>query len=259
MKNLLIIIICTVIGYGAPKAQSLMQQADSLYSLEDYRAAIKLYQKAIDTDGISPEIYYNLGNAYYRIGNLGRSVLCYQRALNIDPSYDDARTNLNFVKTKILDRPEDDSSFLENLHESILSGCSPNAWAWITLLLFAMLLGCIALYIFASNVLLRKTGFFGGGVVLILTIYASIISYQSSSRLHSSNMAVITSPSATLRSEPGSESTDKSRIISLNEGTILQITDSITMPSETSAPKWYCVKINNSTQAWINAADVEHI
>lgn len=240
-------------------AQSIAQQADSAYTGEDYRSAIRLYSQIIDENGPSAQIYYNLGNAYYRINDISKAVLCYQRALNIDPSYRDARTNLRFVKSRIADLPEDDSSFLGNLHESIIATMSPNAWAWTALLFFLMLLVCIGLYLFSENIRLRKTGFFGGLVVLTLTIYASAAAYGSASGATRHDQAVITPPTATLRTEPGSAVNDKNRMISLPEGTIVVITDSITMPGESAAPKWYNVKINNSTSAWVNAADVERI
>lgn len=256
MKRLILAISLILVTAFGSMALTTAQQADSAYSKEDYRMAIRLYLQAIDSDGVSPEIYYNLGNAYYRINELGRSVLYYQRALNLDPSMDDARSNLEFVKTRIIDKPEDDSSFLSNLHRSILSAFSPDAWAWIAFAMFALLMGCVAVYIFSSNVALRKTGFFGGFVVLAFTIYALTIAYQAATASTRADMAVVIVPTANLHSAPGTSSDNK--VIPIHEGTMLEITDSLTMQGEASA-KWYDVKINNSTRAWVNAADVEQI
>lgn len=259
MKRFLIYIICVLASLVAATAQNIAQQADSAYTGEDYRTAIRLYSRIIEENGPSAQIYYNLGNSYYRINDIAKSVLCYQRALNIDPSYRDARVNLKFVKSRIADLPEDDSSFLGNLHDSVIAAMSPNAWAWTALLLFLMLLACIGLYLFTDNIRLRKTGFFGGLVILVLSIYTSTVAYGSASGATRHDQAVISPPTATLRTEPGSAVNDKNRMISLPAGTIVIITDSITMPGETAAPKWYNVKINNSTSAWVNAADVERI
>ncbi|MDE6691974.1 MAG: tetratricopeptide repeat protein [Muribaculaceae bacterium] len=258
MKRIIFVISLFFVAALSMSALTTAQQADSAYNVEDYRMAIRLYLKAIDDDGVSPEICYNLGNAYYRIDELGRSVLFYQRALALDPSMDDARSNLDFVKTHIIDKPEDDSSFLSNLHRRILSAFSPNAWAWIAFIMFAILIGCVALYIFSSNVSLRKTGFFGALCLLVLTVYAITISYQAATAHSRSNMAVVIVPTANLRSMPGA-STDNNKVIPIHEGTVLEITDSLIMSGESSSPKWYDVKINNSTRAWVNAADVEQI
>lgn len=259
MKKFILTIVITIISISSASAMSLVQTADSAYNAEDYRLAIRLYHQAINADGFSPELYYNLANAYYRINNLGRAVVYYQRALNLNPSMNDARENLEFVKTRILDKPEDDSSFLGNLHSSVSSMMSPNAWAWLAFGLFATLLGCIALYIFSNNVRVRKTGFFGGFVVFVLEIYVSVIAWQSASAYYHSDMAVVVVPTSNMRTVPGNNNNDDNKVIPIHEGTILEITDSTTIPGATSAPKWYDVKINNSTRAWINAADVERI
>lgn len=242
---------------GTSYASNLTEQADSAYNNEDYRLAIRLYLRTINEQGFSPEVYYNLANAYYRIDDLGQAVLYYQRALNLDPSMKDARTNLEFVKTKILDRPEDNSTFLTNLHESIIAIYSPDTWAWIAFGLFALLIGSVALYIFTSNVSLRKVGFFGAIIILVITVYASIIAWQSANAYKGSNKAVVIVPTANLRTRPGENNTDK--VIPIHEGTILEITDSMTMPGESSSPKWYDVKISNSSRAWVKASDVERI
>lgn len=259
MKRIIFAISLFLCAAFNSMALTTAQQADSAYNKEDYRMAIRLYLQAIDSDGVSPVIYYNLGNAYFRINELGRSVLYYQRALNLDPSMVDARSNLEFVKTRIIDKPEDDSSFLSNLNRSIIAAFPPNAWAWIAFSMFVILVGCVALYIFSSNVAFRKTGFFGAICVLVLNVYTLIVSYQAATAHTSSDMAVVTVPTANLRSVPGTSSTDNNKVMPIHEGTVLEITDSLTMPGENASPKWYDVKINNSTRAWVNAADVERI
>lgn len=259
MRRLLLALFIVFVSAGVVYPASPAEMADSAYNSEDYRQAIRLYHQAIDTEGFSPRLYYNLANAYYRINNLGRAVLYYERALNLDPSMSDARSNLEFVRTRILDKPEDDSTFLENLNYKILSLMSPDAWAWTAFGLFVLVLGCVALYIFSSEVALRKTGFFGGFVILILFAYSSINAWRSSGAYYEHSKAVVTVPTSNLRTAPGSESVDGDKVLPIHEGTVLEIIDSVSLPTEQMAPKWYNVKINNSTRAWVNAADVEII
>lgn len=248
------ILLCTL----ASQAQSLAIQADSAYNQQDYNTAVRLYHQAMNNEGVSPQLYYNLGNTYYRLGKLGRSVLYYRRALNLDPSFSEARDNLAFVNTQILDKPEDDSSFLGNLHRSILEKLSPNAWAWTAFALFAITLILAALYVFSSSIVLRKVGFFGGFIFLVIFIYALVIAHQSSSGAFNTSYAVIITPTSNLSTSPGGQN-ENSKIIPLHEGTVVEITDSIVLPGETSSPLWYNVKINNSTSAWARSADLERI
>lgn len=239
-------------------AQSLATQADSAYNSGDFAKAQALYQQAASVDGVSPQLYYDMGNTAYRLGNLGQAVINYERALKLDPSMSDARANLDFVNTKILDKPEDDSSFLGNLHQSITSAMSPNAWAWTAFALFILVLGCVALYIFSANIAWRKAGFFGGFSLLVLFTYATVISAQTSSAPFRMDRAVIIVPTSNLSTSPGS-SAAAAKIIPVHEGTAVEITDSTSIPGQSGMETWYDVKINNSTRAWVKAADVEKI
>lgn len=257
MKN--IIAFCFIMIGLTASAASIAQRADSAYNKEDYVEAIKLYSDAISQDGVSSTIYYNLGNAYYRDHQLGKAIIYYERALALDPSNADARTNLNFVRTKIEDAPEDDSSFLTNLHHSISSAMSPDGWAWCTLAVFIILLATIALYIFSSNVAMRKIGFFGGIVVLFFFIYFLVISYQTANAPLQHNNAVVIVPTTNLSSAPRSSKDKTEKVVPIHEGTKVEILDSLSTPDDPHVGKWYDVKINNSSHAWLNAADVEKI
>ncbi len=260
MKQTIFIFIAIVMASLSAKADSLAQQADSAYNHEDFAQAVRLYHQAMTEEGISPELYYNLGNSYYRIGKLGQAVIYYERALKLDPSFADARTNLQFVNTKIIDKPEDDSTFLDNLHRSISNIIDPNAWAWTAFCLFVLLLVCIGLYAFSPSVNIRKLGFFGGFVVLLVFIYSLVIAAQTANAAQDHKYAVIIVPTSNMGTAPGTARTDKnSKIIPIHEGTVVEIVDSLVLPGEASSPLWYDVKINNSTRAWVRSADVEKI
>lgn len=256
-KYLLIIII--ILNAISAEALTSSQQADSAYNKEDFSTAVRLYRKSIDNEGVSSNIYYNLGNAYYRIGDLGRAVISYERALKIDPSNENARINLAFVNTRITDKPEDDSSFLGNLHRKIISAATPNVWAWIAFALFVALLGAVALYIFPGKIVIRKTGFFGGMVILFVWIYALVIAYQSAAAFDDHETAVVVVPTTNLSSSPGSQKKSNDKVVPIHEGTRVEIVDSMETPDDPSAKMWYDVKINNSTRAWLRATDVERI
>lgn len=254
-----IIAICLSLFCLSASAASLAQQADSAYNREAYADAIRLYQESISTDGISSNILYNLGNAYYRDNQLGKAILSYERALTLDPSNKEAATNLNFVKTRIEDAPEDDSSFLSNVHKSILSTFSPDAWAWIALALFIVMLCTIAAYIFSSNVAVRKFGFFGAIVMVFVFIYVIAIAYQTAGAYRNHESAIVIVPTTNLSSAPRSTRSEKEKVVPIHEGTKVEILDSLSTPDDPNVGKWYDVKINNSSRAWLNAADVERI
>ena len=241
----------TLISLSA-SATSLALRADSAYNREDYADAIRLYNEAIAGEGVSSNLYYNLGNAYYRDNRLGKAILSYERALALDPSNEEAATNLEFVRTRIEDVPEDDSSFLSNVHGNIVSNMSPDAWAWTALVLFIIVLGTVALYIFSSNVTLRKVGFFGGFVLLALCIIANVFASVSTRYSTSHDHAVVIDPSTLLSTSPRVPKDRSEEAMLLHEGTCVEILDSVTTRVDSTVVKWYDVKVDNSHRAWIN-------
>ncbi len=258
MKKIVSYILILICGLSA-SAMSIGQQADSAYNAEDYRLAIELYNKSIAEEGRSSDILYNLGNAYYRADKLGKAVVCYQRALRLDPTNEDARTNLEFVHSRIQDRPEDDTAFLAKLHHSLLGSMTANAWAWTAFIMFVILMGAVALYIFSTDVTMRKTGFFGGIVLLVLFAYSLIIASDASSTASSHDSAVVITPTTQLSSAPRAAKTAQDKVVTIHEGTTVEIVDSVPTPDDPVSPMWYNVKINNATKAWLRASDVERI
>ncbi len=106
MKRIFIITLLLGILLPAAQAESpVIAAADSAYMADEYTKAVELYKQAISTEGPSAKLYYNLGNAYYRLGENGNAILSYERSLRLDPADKDARDNLDFVNARITDRP----------------------------------------------------------------------------------------------------------------------------------------------------------
>ena len=98
---LILIILSGIIFQAASATHGIIQQADSAYNKEDYASASRLYNKYLQEVGQSPTVLYNLANTYYRMGSIGRAIINYERALRLDPSFTDARTNLDYVNSKL--------------------------------------------------------------------------------------------------------------------------------------------------------------
>lgn len=259
MKKLILIAVTIILCASNAIYASTAQDADSAYAQRDYAAALSGYRKALDTDGTSSDLYYNLANTYYRLGNIGQAVLCYERALKINPANDDAVANLQFVRSRIQGSPEDDSTFLSKMHQSIKAGMSPDAWAWVAFSVFVLVCAAIALYLFSNNVFLRKLGFFSAIIFLAAFIYALTIAYQTANAIDDNSYAIVTSPVTNLRSEPTSDNSKNAKTVPLPAGSKVEIVDSLSTPKDKQVPLWYEVKINNNSRAWMNAADAERI
>lgn len=258
MKSLLTILLALI----APclSAASLIQQADSAYAADNYRQAIELYTKAINTDGASAPAWYNLGNAYYRANHPGQAILCYERALRINPAMSEARQNLEFVNSKIVDRPGERGTFIGNALDRAANLTTSNAWAWTAFTLFALTLAGVACYLFAYNVALRKTGFFGSIVTLVATLCALFFAFRAASLASDTSTAIVTAPSSILSTAPRTPATRAEEAMLLHEGTKLRILDSVESATDTVGSRmWMDVEVDNTHRAWINAADIERV
>lgn len=251
---LLLAIVCAVTGLMAVDNAL----ADSAYSREQYGEAVRIYQAILDSAGGNADIYYNLGNAHYRHGDVAHAVLNYERALRLDPSHSDARANLQFVNARLQDKPEENNSFLSRLHMSVVTAASANAWAWLALLSFVLLCGAIALYIFSSDIKLRKVGFFGGMMLVVVTVYLIVVAADAASRVTDHSEAIVTAPSTMLNSVPR-QPRPTEKVLPLHEGTKVRILDSISTPDDPVSPRYYKITINGSAPAWLRATDVERI
>ncbi len=144
MKKIIVSISIALCAILTSQAATLDQQADSAYSADDFALAASLYRQIMQDEGNSPQLYYNLANCEYRLGNLGKAIVNYERALRLDPTFTDAKTNLEFVNSRIVDRQGERGSFLSNTYDRFALATTPNTWAWTAFILFTLAAGAIA-------------------------------------------------------------------------------------------------------------------
>lgn len=255
---ILLFIFAATLGMSV-SAQSLTEQADSAYTSDEFELAAKLYSDAVSENGTSPEILYNLGNCYYRLGKPGKAVLMYERALRLDPTFEDAKENLAFVNSLTTDRPGERGTFFENALDSISLKMTSDTWAWIAFAFFALTIAGVCLYIFSANIPLRKTGFFGGFLSILLCGITLFFAWRCASICSADNVAIITKPSTILSTAPRTPSDRSLEAMLLHEGTKVMILDSVENRTDSVPTLWLDVEVDNSHRAWINAADVERI
>lgn len=258
MKHLSIFLLIFAFSFSV-KAASLLEKADSAYSAEDYKTALSLYNQALEQDGSSSDLQYNIANANYRLGNTGKAILGYERALRLNPANANARVNLDFVNSRIKGLPDDGESFISNLHSNVVRIASPNTWAGIAFVVFLIVIGCAGLYIFTAQPGLRKIGFFGGLVSLVVFVYVFIIAWQTASAMRSHNSGIVITQNARLRANPTTTKSSNEKALAIPEGTKLEIIDSLSTPNDPATSLWYNIELAGNNQAWIDASYVEKI
>lgn len=258
MKRILSLLFLMCMVAVTSRASNIIEQGDSAYSANDFRKAIECYNAAIEQYGTSPQLYYNLGNAYYRSDSIARAILSYNRALKLDPSYKDARFNLQFVNDKYNLKAADRSAtsiFADDLTYAL----HPDTWALISLLLFILMLSGIAAYIYLNSTLYRKIGFFAALLLVPITVISIVISFKAHSAVTSDKSCIVVVPSAQLSTTPSIPVSPSQQAFTVPEGYRFVIKDYIATPLDNSTDGWYEVKVDEDNSAWISSNDIELI
>lgn len=238
--------------------ESLDAAADTAYmrgTIQDYIEAIKLYNEAIEKEGSSASIYYNLGNAYYRVDSLAKAIINYERALRLDPTDEDIRANLEFVRTKLIDVQATDG-ITNVLVEKSMQMFSPNGWAIVSIIIFVGVLILVGGYIFSNNIRLRKFYFFAAITIFLINIISIIITINATSIVSGNNEAIVIAKSTQLSTSPSSESP---KAMLLHEGSKVKVIRELATPYDSNVKKWIEVEAAGDNRAWIDAKDIEII
>ena len=259
MKRYIILALLALMTINVVLASEIIPKADSAYTKGDYNTALSLYSKAVTTAGSSAELYYNLGNAYYRNGNIPQAIIYYERALRIDPSFSRARENLDFVNDRIIDKSGEYGSFFSRTATSVALSRTSDTWAYWALGLFIVFIAALVLYFFADRIIIRKIGFFGGIILILCSVFCIIEALYARSLALRTDEAIITAKSVILSTSPRAPLSRNEEAMLLHEGTKLYIQDSIKVKNDTTSTIWYDVMVDNDHRAWIDAASIEKI
>lgn len=198
----------------------------------------------------SAKLYYNLGNAWFKQGNYPKAILNYERALRLDPSYSDARYNLEFTSNFVQDKIEPVPEFiLKSVARKVCYVMGSNAWAVIFLVLLAAALVMGLLFLLGSSVGKRRAGFYCGIVLLLLSSGALSFSIWQKSDSVKTDTAIVMSPVSSVKSSPSSGSSKDLFVI--HEGTKVTILDEV--------GTWRNISLADGRQGWIPASDIEII
>ena len=213
-----ILLLYTLQLFAAP-ANDWWQKGNKFYTQKQYDSAAYYYEQLAAQKPNDAILYYNLGNTYYKLNEIGPAVLNYERALQLDPGNKDAEDNLILTQSRIASRIQGgEDIFFVRWWKSVTQVNNASMWSIISLLLFLILLGLLIgrrmgklelSYHRQVNILL--------GILLLLSL---ILSYSSALR-HESHAAVVMQQDAPLMN---SRKSNKPQVL-VPEGTTVKIED----------------------------------
>ena len=229
---------------------SLWNEANKAYTEGRWEDAAAGYDMISGMGLESAALYCNKGDALFKAGNIPAAILNYERALKADPSYEDARFNLELLNGMIQDRIDSVPEFILKVWaREICWLMSSDSWAIAFLILLAMTMAMILLFILAPSVAGRRTGFFTAIVFLMLASASLSFSLWQKNDYMKAESAIVMRPVASVKSSPSSESSQD--LFVLHEGTKVKVIDQV--------GSWNNIELADGRQGWIPSADLELI
>ncbi len=223
--------------------QQLFDQGNALYEQGDYAAAAEAYQKILANQQESWELYYNLGNAHYRLGEIGQSILNYERARQLAPHRREIKDNLTLARSKTEDHIEQlPQMFMVAWFHAAVNGLSPAKWRTVCVAMWLLLCVAIGCFLTTQKHKIRKISFISIVIIALLVIISIVNTTFSSRNVSDSRGAVVTAPMIVVKGSPDSKSVDK---FVLHEGTSLTITD--------QQDDWWQIEIGDGKNGWISS------
>lgn len=245
---LLSLVNCLTVLADAAASQKF-EAANKLYREKKFDTAIAAYEELIKTNYESAEVYFNLGNAYYKSGQLANAILNYERSKIIHPNDEDIQHNLRLAYANTVDKIEPiPLLFYQRWWQSFLHLFSPAVWGAISIVLIWVTLVAGLLYLFARTVNAKRNYFLLTTGLLLLSFFIFYISYAAHEVLNDSKGAIITEPSAYIKSSPEEKSTN---LFMLHEGTRVEVLE--------ENDGWQRIKIANGNVGWIKGRALEKI
>ncbi len=224
------------------------KQANEMYKQGNYSDAIKLYENEL-SKGVSAKLYYNLGNAYYKSNEIGRSILNYERALRIDPSYNDAEYNLNLAKQKVVDNLNTSPGFfIKRWAISMLEWFTSNQWAAVSIISFILSLTLLLVFYFSKERSKRKISFYGALILISLSGLTFIFSGIRKDQMLKHREAIIMNGAVSAKSSPDKSGND---IFQLHEGTKVKVKSTLS--------NWAEIELENGAVGWVEESAIERI
>ncbi len=249
MKKL-ILFFTLLLGISAVSQNGdIFEEANLAYQKGDYEAAVTAYERILENGETSAALYYNLGNAHYKLNNIAPSIFYYEKALQLAPGDEDILNNIEFARNMAIDDiPAVERTGWNEWVNSIISIFSYNAWAWLAIGFSVLFVSLFLLYYFSLRSL-HKRIYFGGAILSVLLCVLSIVfAFQQKSFIENNQYAIVFSEEAGVRDEPNLRGESS---FELHEGTKAKVLEVF--------QEWSKIELENGAQGWIKSQDIRSL
>ncbi len=251
MKKILCILPVLLLSlWGwAENDKQLEQQAEQMYAEGKYADAAEIYTQILADGKESANLYFNLGNCYYKLGENTRAILNYERSLLLNPGDDMVLYNLKMAQQAIVDKIEVlPELFLVRWYKALVAYFSADQWGYISVGFFVLFLIMAALFFYSRSIGVKKTGFVVGIFTFLLTVATIFFAIRQNKRITQREYAIITTPSVTVKGAPDNSGTS---LFLIHEGLKVRVVGEL--------GNWYNIRLADGNEGWVAKADLEKI
>ncbi|MDD5507255.1 MAG: tetratricopeptide repeat protein [Bacteroidales bacterium] len=247
--TLIVLLFSIALVGSAGVNEERVEKANKDYSAGLYANAIEGYESVLKNGYESAEVYYNLGNAYFKSDDLASAILYYEKAKKLRPNDSDVLFNLNVANNRIKDKIETvPVLFYKRWWQQTMNWLSTDAWTRFHITCWIVFLAAASFYFISRMIIIRKIAFWIGLVMLLLSLVTFGAAWQDNRSNHQMTEAIVFDPSLTVKSSPSENSVD---LFVVHEGTKVAITDQL--------GDWYEIRIANGSTGWIQHTAVRSI
>lgn len=249
MKNLVVLFLFLFSAASFGQNEKLFQEANSAYQSGDYESAIDAYEQILENGETSAELYYNLGNAHYKLNNVAPGIYYYEKALQLDPDDEDIRNNIEFARNMAIDDIEEiERTGISKWFNELIANKSASGWAVFAIIFSVVFVAFFLLY-YTSRVPVRKRIYLGvASLSLLICILSVVFAYQQTSYLLDNQYAIIYEEEVEVRDEPNLRGEPS---FELHEGTKAKVLEDF--------QEWSRIELSNGAQGWVNTENIRKL
>lgn len=242
-------IVSTLSLKAQAPASPLFEEGNTAYNNGDFFKAVTLYEQTLLTGKHSASLYFNLGNAYYRLNKVAESIYNYEKARQLDPENEDFKVNSAFAQNMTIDAIEPlPESQLSQVQNSLYALASASIWSKIVVLFVWLFAIFFSIYLLNKTIKLKRIFFVLSLFSLILFLSSFTIKFFANAEQENKKYAIIFSNEINIWSEPNLRAEIQ---FTLHEGTKVELLDSL--------DEWKKIRIANGSEGWIKNASIKSL
>lgn len=249
MKRFIPIILVLVLfnsSFSQSSVDELMKRANNFYVNGQFEEAIKIYESIAQQGYEGTSLFYNLGNAYYRVGKIGSAILNYEKAIKLSPDDEDVQHNLRLAQMNVKDKIEAlPPFFLFRIWESMLSIFSVDGWIILSYVLFLLFLFALDFYFFAKNIAQQKAAFYSFMVLLIMFLISTSLLIVKLNQESNLKYGIVLNTSLTAKTSPDPKGRDA---FVIHEGLKVKVEDKV--------DKWIKIRLEDGQVGWVEKESI---